>query len=344
MTETGFGGGRARAYLEFVAAVIFYFLARAIAHRGSAEFASDIWSPLLEQAILVLLLIVGYAAFGIVFDRQKYPLSDQGLPRRSGWVSEGALGIAFGWALAVVCALLLVAAGGIAVVLSTQRSAWGWLLVDALFFAVAAMVEEVAFRGYGFQRFVKVVGPLGASLGFAVYYAVVQVLQPGSNPASVAVSIALSLLLSAAYLRSKALWVSWGINFGWKASRALVFGLAVSGVTSHSSVVEGDPMGPLWVTGGGFGLDGSWITFLVLLVALPVAFRATRELDFRYNAPVIVPGGVPVDLGEAMQRQHDAAMESPSTVNPLVQILPAAPQPASNPAGEIQPHEQQGNR
>ena len=115
-------------------------------------------------------------------------------------------------------------------------------------------------------------------------------------------------LLSAAYLRTRALWVSWGLNFGWKASRALLFGLAVSGVSSHSPVVQGDPMGPFWLTGGAYGLDGSWLACLVLLAALPVVFRVTRDLDYRYNAPVIVPGGIPVDLDAAARAQHEAAM------------------------------------
>jgi hypothetical protein len=132
-------------------------------------------------------------------------------------------------------------------------------------------------------------------------------------------------VLSAAYLRTRALWLSWGLNFGWKASRALIFGLAVSGVNSHSPVVQGDPMGPFWLTGGGFGLDGSWVTFAVLVAALPVVFRVTRELDFRYNAPVIVPGGIPVDLDAAARRQHEAAMGPAEPAAPaLVQILPAA--------------------
>jgi hypothetical protein len=39
-----------------------------------------------------------------------------------------------------------------------------------------------------------------------------------------------------------------------------------------------------------------------------VVYRATRDLDFKYNAPVIVPGGIPVDLDAAARRQHDAAM------------------------------------
>jgi hypothetical protein len=80
-------------------------------------------------------------------------------------------------------------------------------------------------------------------------------------------------------------------------------------------------MGPYWLTGGGFGLDGSWITFFVLLAALPVVFRITRDLDFRYNAPVLVPGGIPVDLDAAARAQHEAAMGTAESAPPaLVQI------------------------
>ena len=171
-------------------------------------------------------------------------------------------------------------------------------------------------------------GPLGASLGFAAYYAIVQALLPGANHASIGVSIALGLLLSAAYVRTNALWVSWGLNFAWKGSRALVFGLAVSGVNSHSPVVQGDPMGPFWLTGGGFGLDGSWVTCFLLLAALPLLFKVTRDLDFRYNAPVIVPGGIPVDLDAAVRIQHETAMGPAQPAVPgLVQILPSVANP-----------------
>lgn len=308
MSEPSHARARLRAYLEFLAAILYFFVARSVALHAARGLANDAWSPLVEQAILVFLLLLGYAVIGFWIDHQDHPISAQGLPRRPGWIGEAGLGLAIGWAVAVVCVLPMTIIGGIVISFSTQISAWGWLLADLAFFALLALAEEVAFRGYAFQSFARSVGPVGATLGFAAIYAIIQALTPGSNHASAAVSLAFTFLLSAAYLRTRALWVSWGLNFAWKASRALLFGLAVSGVSSNSPVVQGDPMGPFWLSGGAYGLDGSWFAFLVLIAALPVVFRVTRDLNFRYNAPVIVPGGIPVDLDAAARAQHDAAM------------------------------------
>ncbi len=333
-------GGRLRAYWQFLLAVLYYFLARSVARHASAGLISDRWSPLAEQAFLAFLLLMGYGAMGIWLNRQMHPIAAQGLPRRRGWPGEVGLGLATGWSLAVLCVLLVALGGGIAISVSTNASAWGWLVADAAFFALATLGEEIAFRGYGFQRFVHAVGPLGASLGFAAFYAIVQSQVPGASRASVLVSVALGLVLSAAYLRTRAIWLSWGLNFGWQASRALLFGLAVSGVNSRSPVVQGDPMGPFWLTGGGFGLEGSWVTFIILMAALPVVFRVTRDLDFRYNAPVIVPGGIPVDLDAAARAQHESAMGSAEPAPPpLIQIFPVSTAPSTAPPREPQADE-----
>ncbi len=342
MSEPTYTGGRLRAYLEFLAAILYLFLARSLAYHAAQGLgrAGNAWFPLINQAMLVFLLLLGYAAMGFWFDRQADPIGAQGLPWRPGWFRETGLGLAIGWAVALVCVLPMMAIGGIAMTVYTQGSAWGWLVADAAFFALAALAEEVAFRGYAFQRFVRAVGPSGATLGFAAIYAIVQAFTPGASHASFAVSMVFTFLLSEAYLRTRALWVGWGLNFGWKASRALVFGLAVSGVNSHSPLVQGDPMGPLWFTGGAYGLDGSWLACLVLLAALPVVFRVTRDLDYRYNAPVIVPGGIPVDLDAAARAQHQAAMGPTAPATPgLVQIAPTStPAP---PAPQLEGREEQ---
>src|SRR6185437_11483238 len=330
MTTAASADNRLRAYAQFVTAVVWFFVATIVARRSALGLVSEAWYPLIERALLVFLLIAGYGLMGLWFNRQLHPVSEQGLPLRKGFLREGALGLAVGWGAALVCVILLALGGGIAIVIFTRPSAWAWLAADAAFFALWALGEEIAFRGYAFQRFEKSAGSLGAALGFAAYYAVVQMQLPGTSYESVAVSVVLSLLLSAAYLRTRAIWLSWGLNFGWKASRALIFGLPVQGLNAHSPVIQGNPMGPFWLTGGGFGLDGTWIAFAVILAAIPVIFHVTRDLDFRYNAPILVPAGIPVDLDAAARTQHEAAM-GPAA---LVRIAPTPEVPAeTTPAG-----------
>lgn len=325
MTASRVPDSRLRAYAQFLAALFYYFLARALARHGAMGLAGGAWEPVTEQAMLVFLLLVGYAGVGFSLNGQAHPIGAQGLPRRPGWLGEVGLGVTMGWAAALVCVLAMALAGGIAVSLSLGLSSWGWLIADAAFFALLALGEEIAFRGYPFQRFMRAVGPTGAIFGFAVLYAFLQTFVLGANHASLAVSFVLAVVLSVAYLRTRALWVSWGLNFGWKASRALLFGLTVNGSSSHSPLVQGDPMGSFWLTGGGFGLDGSWFALLVLLGLLMVVYRATRDLDFHYNAPEFQPAGIPVDLDAAARRQHEAAMGNAAPAPaPLVQIVPLA--------------------
>src|ERR1035441_7477932 len=86
------GGGRLRAYGQFIAAVLYFFLARSLAHRGALGLATEQWRPLVEQAMLVFLLLLGYAGFGFWLDRQMHPVSAQGLPWRQGWPAEAGGG------------------------------------------------------------------------------------------------------------------------------------------------------------------------------------------------------------------------------------------------------------
>jgi membrane protease YdiL (CAAX protease family) len=327
--------GALRAFLRFVFAALFFLLARVMARHGAHGLVSDDWSPLADQAMLTFLLLFGYAGFGFSLDRQMYPIRQQGLAFRPGWRGELGLGLAFGWAIAVLCVLPIVLLGGIAVHLSFGTAALGWLLADAAYFALLTLALQIAFRGYPFQCAIRAVGELPAALILSVLYGILLAFLPGSSHASMAVNIALGLLLSMAYLRTRALWLPWGIQLGWFASRALLFGLPVNGISSHSPVIQGDPLTAIGISGGDFGLDGSWIAFVVMLLVMPFVYRATRDLSFQYNAPVLVPGGIPVDLDAAARLQHEAATrDAAPEVKPLVQILPAG-SPASQIAQDL---------
>lgn len=313
------------AFGRFVVAAIFFFVARVMARHGAHGLVSPDWSPLVEQAMFAFLLLFGYAGLGFSFDHQLQPIGRQGLSFRAGWLGEMGLGIASGWAIAVVCILPIVVLGAVFVHLSVSVASFGWLLADTAYFALGTLAVQIAFRGYPFQCAIAAIGELPAALMLSVLYGILNAWLPGASRASMAVNIALGLLLSMAYLRTRALWLPWGLAFGWVASRALLFGLPVNGISSHSPVIQGDTVAAIGLTGGDFGMDGSWLAFAVILLAMPFVYRATRELSFHHNAPVLEPGGIPVDMDAAARRQHEAATRSDAPeVKPLVQILPVA--------------------
>lgn len=320
--------GRAGSFLRFLFALLFFFVARGIAAHSSTELADGAWAPLVEQMLLALLLLLAYASLGFWLDRQVQPVDEQGLTRRQGWGQEAALGMSVGWGIALIPVLAMAFFGGIATSFTWHLVNVGWFFADLAFFAFAALAEEIAFRGYAFQRLAASIGPLAASFLFAALNVILISYLPGASRSSIAVGAVLTLLLSAAYVRTRALWVSWGINFAWKASRALLFGLAVAGVNDRSPIVQGNPMGNFWLTGGAFGLDASWFAFFVILAAIPVLFQLTKNLNERYNSPEVVPGGIPVDIEALARAQHQAAQAQPAAP-PLVQIAPVPQAPSS---------------
>ena len=46
---------KARAYFEFLAAVLYFFVVRSFAHRAAFRIQNDAWAPLLEEFLLAFL-------------------------------------------------------------------------------------------------------------------------------------------------------------------------------------------------------------------------------------------------------------------------------------------------
>jgi hypothetical protein len=107
---------------------------------------------------------------------------------------------------------------------------------------------------------------------------------------------------------------------------SILFGLPVSGMKAFNPVIMTHAVGPIWLTGGGYGLEGSAVAVIVLPVLMMILIKVTRDYAHRYAQPVIVPGGIPVDVDAIARRQHEAAMGPAAAAAPgepkLVQIDP----------------------
>jgi hypothetical protein len=209
---------------------------------------------------------------------------------------------------------------------------FGILLIDLLALAVASLAEEVAFRGYPFQRLIDAMGPTLATIVFSFVFAALHMFNPGASRASFMITVFSSWLLSVAYLRTRALWVCWGWHFAWNTSMCLLFGLPVSGITQFSPVIQSNTVGPTWMTGGDYGPEASTVAAIVLLIGIFVVYRTTRNLAYLHTQPVIVAAGIPVDLDAmsgTLAPHHPIAPQAQPAGSTLVQI-DSAPVPSQS--------------
>ncbi len=172
--------------------------------------------------------------------------------------------------------------------------AFSLLLLNLVTLAVAALAEEVAFRGYAFRRLIDAIGPVTATIFMSLLFGLAHMLNPDATWTSTIITMLAGLLLSVAWLRTHGLWLGWGLHFAWNASMGILFGLPVSGITDFSTVVETRAFGRLWLTGGDYGPEGA-LSPIVLLIGIAILVRVTRDYAWNYTHVPIVPGGYPME-------------------------------------------------
>ncbi|GIG26215.1 CPBP family intramembrane glutamic endopeptidase [Cellulomonas denverensis] len=139
--------------------------------------------------------------------------------------------------------------------------------------------EELLFRG-GLFRLVE--ERRGSGVALAVSAVVFGGAHLTNQDATVwgAVAIALEAggLLGAAYVLSRSLWLPIGIHIAWNLTQGTVFGAEVSGNgPGGPALLHTRLSGPDWLTGGGFGPEGSVVAVLIGVAVTVVMLVLARR-------------------------------------------------------------------
>ena len=267
---------------------IFRFLIAAVvtwtANLGVATLAYNVFRDHLLIADIAYrsawrrLLIGIYSLLLALLDhRDRDRMAAQGLPLNRLARRQFLMGLAFGMLLIAICVALVATCGSYqaraAITARTLRlgvEAFSLLLTGAL-------LEEVMFRGYPFQRLIEAVGPVWAVTGSAALFAAAHLGNPSAGGLwswAFFNTIAIGVLLAVAYLRTRTLWLPFGIHFGWNFALGFVFGLPVSGLNDFSVLVKGSIRGPQWLTGGSYGLENSGAAAILIVLGLLLTLKA----------------------------------------------------------------------
>jgi len=177
----------------FVTSVAWFLAADTVAARAarglSQRFALDAARPLLTSVFLLFLLALGFAVLQAIATRRSSVREAIGLPERPTARREWELGAALGWGLVVLAVLPMALAGTLNIQLWTQPRAFGLLLLNLVTLAVAALAEEVAFRGYPFRRLIGAIGPVAATIALSLLFGLGHALNPGATWTSTLVTV-----------------------------------------------------------------------------------------------------------------------------------------------------------
>lgn len=254
-------------------AALFYLLAPAL-HGLTRGWPRELGWPLRSAALIAAFLLLSWLLLATL-DRRSF--RTLGLWFYRGWGREFASGAALGAALMGSVVLALAAAGAVtyhAFVPEQLTGVLTWMLILLL----AAAWEEIAFRGYGMQRLIEAVGEPGGVLAFSGLFALVHMENPGVSALSSVNTFLAGLLLSLAYLKTRALWLPIALHWSWNFLQGQIFSLPISGFQFAPRLLRSEVSGPLWLTGGSYGPEGSIVLTVVCVLAI-LWLATTRSIS-----------------------------------------------------------------
>ncbi len=183
-----------------------------------------------------------------------------------------ALGFVSGAALISITTLSLFAAGVYEV--TSVRGLQSGLLGVAGLILIAAMLEEIAFRGILFRILESAWGTIPALWLQSLIFAVLHLANVEGASAEEAVSTVISGTLIGAFwtmvfVISRNLWIAAANHAAWNFAIILT-GLQLSGLDYWRALApfESRYNGPAWLTGGAFGPEDSIVTIVVIALCL----------------------------------------------------------------------------
>jgi len=223
------------------------------------ELAVAFWQSLVS---LVAILAV-FKLMTAFFERR--PLGSVGLALHPRWWRELGHGLVVGAAMLLLAVALEWAFGFAHFTFTPHPVLWKGSFTFLLF-AVAATNEEVTFRGYPFQRLAESITPAGAIAITSAVFGFAHFLNPHRTWISTLNTALVGIPFCIAYLRTRSLWMPIGMHFAWNFLLGFFLGLPVSGFTISASVFTAGVQGPIWLTGGQYGPEGSLLAMAAILV------------------------------------------------------------------------------
>lgn len=240
------------------------------------------WLFLAQSLIfLVPATLIGWACGKFLED---LPLRALGWGFTPGWLRDLLTGSLIGMLSLLMAADIAALSGGLKFSLNAPlmfETVGKTLLTSLPIFILAAAGEEALFRGYPLQTMARSRLAWVAIVITAIIFSWGHLDNPNVVRGFTFINTALAgVWLAVAYLKTRNLWFPLGIHWAWNWTMGAVLGIPVSGITrlTPAPLLRATDLGPAWLTGGSYGLEGGAACTIALLVSTIFIWR-TRLIN-----------------------------------------------------------------
>ena len=148
----------------------------------------------------------------------------------------------------------------------------------------AAATEELVFRGFPLQILIDGMGQWPAVIMMSALFGATHLTNPDASLLSAVNTALAGILLSLAYVRSRSLWLPYGIHAGWNLGLGVILGFPLSGL-HLASLWTTRVTGNDTIVGGGYGPEGGLLaTFIFASSAVLIKTRLHKRSELQGEA------------------------------------------------------------
>jgi membrane protease YdiL (CAAX protease family) len=221
---------------------------------------------LFSAAVGAMLLAVRFV------DRR--PLHVFGIGFIPGWKRHLAAGLGLAAAMVAVLVAGCYAFGYVRIHWTGGQVPVRTLLGTAGLLLLAALTEELVFRGFPLQILVEGMGPWPAAIGMSALFGAMHLDNPNVSWLGAVNTVVAGILLSLAYVKKRSLWLPYGIHIGWNVGLGFIFGFPLSGLDLASLWTTGIA-GSDMILGGGYGPEGGLLATFIFATSALIVYRST---------------------------------------------------------------------
>ena len=210
------------------------------------------------------------------FERKKFAVL--GFAFHNAFAGEIKQGLIIGFGIISIVFLFSLLTNAVSVSLSGAGIPLLFInfIIYAFIFFIQCAGEEALFRGYVFQILMEKINKVTAVITMSVLFSIVHTLNPGISIFAMFNIFLFGVLLSAAYIKTRSLWLPAALHFSWNFSQSFIFSFPVSGIKINPTILTIRNNGSALISGGEFGPEASLLTSIVTLIVIAYIIVSKR--------------------------------------------------------------------